>query len=622
MRKQISKRILHGIGKKCNLICFLLLSALFVWTSTTQLNWGLPYPMHPDERNMAVAVERLTCAFPSGSFPVWIRSCMNPEFFAYGQLPLYLAFFGVAVTHSVQMISTVPVSFLEATFALRVISVIASGITTILIAYISQMLYFRMFPKSSKKSLAYVSYFSALLFIFLPFRIQFAHFGTTESLLMCFYTALIFFSFKLINAKKARKIVIVLGIIAGLSLASKLTSVIFLPVPLLAIVLTEFRKKIRIVFFSSLFLITSATFFVLSSPHTFISWTDFMSAFSYESAVGFGKFIPNYTKQFVDSIPFIFQSILIFPIALGLIPFLSSVIGFIILPWKKKEFNLLRFATILYLFSQASIFAKWTRFMAPIFPLMSVFSILCILFIVHAVKLRCKNKKSKLHIKNQNKINFGFFNIIICYIAFCILIISIIIPGISYLSIYQSPDVRFQASEWIFKNVPSGSHILAETANVVDVPILPPYMKPPSPFPSYTYTSFDYYNLDQTISIQYDLAMELTKADYIIIPSRRVLFNYTCIYPEESSTWEVFRSGAYESGRCERLKSTYPILNQYYEKLFDGSLGFKQVAEFSSYPRIELFGKILAEFPDEGAEETWSVFDHPVIRIFKKEIKR
>jgi len=42
------------------------------------------------------------------------------------------------------------------------------------------------------------------------------------------------------------------------------------------------------------------------------------------------------------------------------------------------------------------------------------------------------------------------------------------------------------------------------------------------------------------------------------------------------------------------------------------------VAEFNSYPKITLFGKTFIEFPDENAEETWSVFDHPVIRIYKK----
>jgi hypothetical protein len=53
--------------------------------------------------------------------------------------------------------------------------------------------------------------------------------------------------------------------------------------------------------------------------------------------------------------------------------------------------------------------------------------------------------------------------------------------------------------------------------------------------------------------------------------------------------------------------------------LFDGKLGFKKVAEFSSYPTIKLFNRKIFEFKDEEAEETWTVFDHPVIRVYKKD---
>ncbi|MFA6446527.1 MAG: DUF192 domain-containing protein, partial [Candidatus Paceibacterota bacterium] len=73
--------------------------------------------------------------------------------------------------------------------------------------------------------------------------------------------------------------------------------------------------------------------------------------------------------------------------------------------------------------------------------------------------------------------------------------------------------------------------------------------------------------------------------------------------------------------RCEELEKTYPLLNSYYSDLFSGRLGFEKIAEFSSFPKISFMGKTLLEFPDEDAEETWTVFDHPVIRIFKKNSK-
>ena len=109
---------------------------------------------------------------------------------------------------------------------------------------------------------------------------------------------------------------------------------------------------------------------------------------------------------------------------------------------------------------------------------------------------------------------------------------------------------------------------------------------------NYQYESFDFYHLDEVGFLSEDLKYQINRADYIFIPSRRIVVNHP--------------------------KTIYPKLNKYYDELFSGKLGFKKVVEFNSYPRIEIFGKKIIEFPDETAEETWTVFDHPVIRIYKR----
>jgi hypothetical protein len=70
--------------------CWLLVACLLFYTRFVGLDWGLPYPMHPDERNMAVSVANLTCKINNVEFE--IKNCLHPHFFAYGQLPLYLAY--------------------------------------------------------------------------------------------------------------------------------------------------------------------------------------------------------------------------------------------------------------------------------------------------------------------------------------------------------------------------------------------------------------------------------------------------------------------------------------------------------------------------------------------------
>jgi hypothetical protein len=45
----------------------IVLFLILIYTRFVNIGWGLPYPMHPDERNMAVAVQNLNCEVQSSS---------------------------------------------------------------------------------------------------------------------------------------------------------------------------------------------------------------------------------------------------------------------------------------------------------------------------------------------------------------------------------------------------------------------------------------------------------------------------------------------------------------------------------------------------------------------------
>ncbi len=194
------------------------------------------------------------------------------------------------------------------------------------------------------------------------------------------------------------------------------------------------------------------------------------------------------------------------------------------------------------------------------------------------------------------------------------------LPGIAYLSIYKNDDVRVKASKWIVMHIPAHSKILSETANVVDVPI---YFPSNAPMPTYDTTSFDLYHVDTDESLKEGLQNLAPQSDYIFIPSRRIFANNTCYRfrdgnPTLLETSQQLLLEGYHPETCQRLEKKYPLINSYYDSLFVGGLPFGKVAEISSYPRISLFGKTLYEINDENAEETWTVFDHPVVRIYEK----
>lgn len=259
--------------------------------------------------------------------------------------------------------------------------------------------------------------------------------------------------------------------------------------------------------------------------------------------------------------------------------------------------------------------------MAPVLPVMIVFSVLSLFrfldLIIAFVNSKFKVQSAKFNLRIHN------FLILICHFSFYSLIFALTLPGIAYLHIYQAPDARVQASKWIYSHIPAGSNILFETANVVDIPVqsskllTTPRLRGTSKAQNYQTTSFDFYALDSDNALAGELKKHIEDADYIFVPSSRIFANHTCLNPDGRLGIFSILNG-YSKSRCDRLEKEYPRLNEYYRKLFSGDLGFVQVAEFTSYPTINFLNNKLFEQKDERSEETWTVFDHPVIRIYKR----
>lgn len=154
------------------------------------------------------------------------------------------------------------------------------------------------------------------------------------------------------------------------------------------------------------------------------------------------------------------------------------------------------------------------------------------------------------------------------------LLLLAIVPGVILLRTYYSPDIRQQASTWLNTNLPSSATVLTEGGNVIDLPTNP----------NFTLKVFDFYTLENSRENYRGLLSRLAESDYIIVPSRRVFMN--------------------QSG------PDFPLTTKYYQALFSGKLGYTEIKRFS--PPLEFL------LDPELAEETWSVFDRPTIRLFQK----
>ncbi|HLL60675.1 MAG TPA: hypothetical protein VK338_03075 [Candidatus Nitrosocosmicus sp.] len=626
------------------------------------MSWGLPYPFHPDERNMASTIQNLQCdSFDIRLLTSDFTECFNPHFFAYGQFPLYIGYLGIQLSHLLVGKFGQPINFEEATLSLRFISALASIINAFVLVKIVDMFVSRKSKVKSQKSyfgfnLPITNYqlIALLLIIFSPFFIQFSHFGTTESLLMLFYTLIVYWSLKLFqlshsesskrdrgipheyeNRRRAArsfgfpkglsiswgraqddtiKIILLLSLFSGLAVATKISAIVFMGLPILVLIknyeltITNWEKTKRFIVTLVSFVILTSLFAIFFSPHNLISSKEFINSMNYESSVGTGALKVFYTRQFENTQPILFQLSHIFPYVLGWPIFLFSMAGIFLLPFK-KNYNILRIALLIYFLPTVFLYTKWTRFMAPILPLMIVFATLFLIFLyekfMHLSKLRVTNYELRSDLINK----FNNYKLLIIHFSLFIIMLMCIIPGVAFLSIYQQEDVRFKASNWIYKNIPSNSVILSEGGNVIDIPIPDAKLRirqPADEIRNYRINNFDFYNLEHDVLLQNQLSTYIDSADYIFVPSRRVFMNHMC-----ESNSQIPNSKF--QNNCQ-----YPFLTNYYNNLFSGALGFQKVAEFTSYPKISIFGKTLLEFPDEEAEETWSVFDHPVIRIYKR----
>ncbi|MFW5704132.1 MAG: hypothetical protein ACOCXQ_04795 [Patescibacteria group bacterium] len=602
------------------------------FTRMVNMEWGLPYPLHPDERNMAVAVMQLGCNEEQTT------DCFHPNFFAYGQITLYLAYMLIKGYHFITASTGASITFNEATLALRAISAFASIATGLVLLQSLRMVVHRHIPKVTRVD-ERILLVSSFLIVFVPGFIQMAHFGTTESLLMLYYSLLILFSIRALYQKVTMiRFLLSTSVICGLAIATKVSALPFIAVPLITLMsfrpvkggLKSFRTDLKqhvwnlvqVTASWVIFAVITAILSIVLSPYNFLDYEAFRGSMDYESAVGFGTIEVFYTRQFFQTTPVLFQFVYTFPFVLGWPIFMLFIIAFFSLPWK-RDINLMRLAFLIYFVPQAVLFTKWSRFMAPVLPVMVLFSLLGLFWMYRLLRTLID---ARMNTKKRSKRRFILHRLVQCFVV-CIILISMI-PGIAYLSIYLREDIRFTASKWMYDTMEDESYILAETANVIDLPILPEGMVPPDK--RFTNIPFDFYNLHSNPILQRELERHIAQADYIIVPSRRIFSNHTCLWPPDApsaTSVPLVSVHQYRSipdpvnsrdERCQQLQEKYPQLHEYYQSLFSGELGFELVAEFTSYPNISLLGQTIIEFPDERAEETWTVFDHPVIRVYKR----
>jgi len=286
-----------------------------------------------------------------------------------------------------------------------------------------------------------------------------------------------------------------------------------------------------------------------------------MESMKYESGVATGKLSVPYTLQFSNTFPYLFQFKNLFwqfgPAALfGIL----GIVWLILILGRRKEKKIAIFLLfpVIYFLYVGSWHAKFIRYMVPLLPFIGI----------SAAYLLSKIEKRSFRLGR---------------LLTLITLLLTIIWGLAFFSIYLRPQTRMVASRWIYQNIPSGSKIYTEHWDD-GLPV----NLPESSRNKYQIEELTIYEPDNSQKVDY-LSEKLSAGNYLILSSRRL--------------W----------GTLINLKRKYPITSRYYQLLFSGKLGYQKVAQFSSYPKI-----LNLEINDDSSEETFQVYDHPTVFIFKK----
>jgi len=623
------------INNKLNCFFLILILVLAFGLRFYGINWDQFHHFHPDERMIAMVAEKIRLPKPLTSSAILTpKSPLNPKFFAYGSFPIYLLKF----TGNIASIFDVKyATYKYLNLVGRYLSVLFDLGTIIIIFKISQVL----LPATCHMLPAFFYSLSVL-------SIQTSHFYVVD-IPLTFFTTLTLYSLLKLVSKPSLKHSILTGVAFGLALATKVSAILLI-VPILVVLLLIFLKTKNLLTISYqllAILIFSFLVFSLAMPYGLIDFPTFKANTLEQSRMTKDAFVFPYTLQYVNTTPYFYQLKNLVLWGMGMPLGIISVVGSLsvtfsvlkrLYQWLYGYMALLLYGlknhltiypsshsslsiqlsnhlTILlsfffpYLLVTGSFAIKFMRYWLPIYPLFCIFGGILMSRIIDFFRSqRTKNKEQRTKTQHKGQILTKFYLLsVICFL------LSMFLWPLAFTSIYSQPNTRVSATEWINENIPQGSSLAVEHWDD-RVPMRG----------NYQFLEMPMYEPDTSEQKWEIVNSNLEKADYIIIASNRLY----------APLMKLTDCQNLPPHRC------YPKTAEYYQKLFDGTLGFSKIAEFTSYPTLPhcymvkwldgYMAKSQSDYvakwlpcyvADDSADESFTVYDHPKIMIFKKTSK-
>ena len=526
------------------------------------IDWSLPHIFHPDETRLLYAVNDISL------------ENLNPKFFAYGSLPIYLLKTAQVSADAVSKFigGSGHVNFFVVG---RTLSAFFGSITLIIL----YMLGTRFFSRR-------VGLLGATFLGLTVLHIQLSHFLTVDVMLTCLLVLALYVIARLFDGNHLYRYYFLTGTVLGLALATKISALPLYGVFFVAHVLVLIKLKHRRyayrhpvalwgIFLLALFL--SVVVFALCEPYAFLDYREFLRQIKEQSDMVRGMTQPPYVIQYEQTPRYWYQLTQMVQYSmgwpLGILTVFGSLFMFVRMlrgiitrnpqpVTRNPELLLLIFAWVIPVFWIVGGFTvKFLRYMLPLIPF------LCLLGAVFVDWLLERFPTWKMVI---SAMMIGIIGFSVFY-------------SLAFLSIYRHEDPRVQASRWLYEHIEDGSNVLTELWEFAPLAAVDGH------YPGeYRTLQLDLYGSDTDAKVQ-TIAQQLSGADAIVLATKRVY------------------------GSILRVPQRYPLTCNFYKLLFDGVLGFRPLPPFTLYP--SLFG---ITFNDDFADESFSVYDHPKTIVFYK----
>lgn len=580
-------------------VALLLLAITLVGASLRfyELDWGEGFFFHVDERLYVVrrTLAYLRALYQSGDF--------NPHMSTYGTLPLYalmaartLALTFMAMTQGIPFTADY---FLADHLALtvlvgRTISAFLSSATVLVLYVIGKLLYNRV-----------VGVLTAALVATTVALIQAAHYYTVDSMLL-FFSALAFVPAIRMAQVGDRKSYILAGVCLALALAVKLPALFLVPIlgvahlqnlhgaqPLPQWNLNGFRRILdRRIFYA---VGAALATYIVVSPFSVLDFQGLYLARNTELNalrninLAFTKPLATWTLAYDGLIPYVYEVTTLLFFGLGFALNLTAWLGVVLMLRRRNRSDILLLAWIIPVFLVLGLSRiKTIRYILPLVPLLVV----CGAVFLQALWRWGARSRPRAWLSRL---------MIVVVVGFTLFY------AVAFTNMYGQRDSRLQASDWLYANAPPGSVVVLEDELYYTAQLGLPdegldrwnrALSDPDRLPSNVHTvrllfspyyDANSYELLDDASRSAHIAATIDGADFVVV-SERHYHTYS------------------------QLEQLRPVEHQYYQDLFDGTLGFRLAVVIDPSPNA--LGIV---FDDDRAELYYKVFDHPKLWIFQRD---